>query len=869
MKTLSRPYSLALTLLLGSLGLSGCGGALSFPDAVVGSQVQGPPMQGIVYGGHAPIVGAHVYVLQPGTSGYGSAATSLLGKVGSTTVTSASGSAITENVNDPNVPAGAKYVTSDSSGAFNLTGGYSCVVNQPVYLYSYGTSASTVTSLPTNVTETITGITVSGVTADTNGNATYVITLSKALPLTAGEGVTINGLTGNLSILNNIPLAPTVATQGTTFTVSATAVYGTYTFQTGGGFFGQGQTQTFFDTVGTGAYTATAGPVGNDGKGDDNGGANRNSENGDTSTGTGPFGSGGTATASETTPSTKTTNPQLELATLGICPSSGNFSTSGNGALSFVNMNEVSTVATAYTFQPFTVASNNNAWDIGTSGSTQALLGIANAAQTAAQLYDIQGANLISTVTNDGEGHLANVKTAGTNGTPNTGNGTVPQATIDSLANILAACIDSTPLTGGFLSTECTTLFNTATDNGQTIASGDTAPTDTATAAINIARYPSGNHGGTVDPTYVSDIFGIPSGIVPYVPDLTSAPNDWTIAITYSGGNIGEANVLSPHNVAVDGSGNIYHANFTTKSFTVLNPLGVPVTLTTPTTLDDPTSVALDSTSTNVWLANQNAAANTTTVTRCTITGADCVSIALGSGLTEAQDAEVDANGNIWATAANNDVGGGLVEISSATTPTVLSHVTTTLNEPTGFSIANGTNGLIWVGDTADTSDISHCTATACTNVGNVGSKTENTAIDSSGDIWVAGDDTVAAIASGTFTPLTGSPFATGLGQINDGMAIDGNNTVWVANNGAGTVLEFSATNGGTTPVGAVLEVSPAQGYTASNNIAPEGIAVDPSGNVWYDDTANGDIVELVGAGAPTVMPLSFAVANGKLGAKP
>jgi hypothetical protein len=797
-------------------------------------------MQGVVYGGHAPIVGAHVYVLQPGTTGYGSAATSLLGKVGSTTVTSASGYAITENVNDPNVPAGAKYETSDSSGAFNLTGGYSCTANQPVYLYSYGTSASTVTNLPPVTTSTEfapSQIVVSNTTAtgNSNGTATYTVTVSPTESLTAGQSVTLSGFGGNdgFQIIDGAQTVSAAGLTSTTFSFTATDPVA-------------------FSFRGNNTFDIPDGTY---------------------STNNNGFGRNGEVTVTVTTPAKTTTNPQLELATLGICPSSGNFSTSGNGALSFVYMNEVSTVATAYTFQPFTVASNNNAWDIGSSGSTQALLGIANAARTAAQLYDIQGANLISTATNEGEGHLANFKTNGTTGTPNTGNGTVPQATIDSLANILAACIDSTPLTGGELSTECTTLFNTATDNGQTIASGDTAPTDTATAAINIARYPAGNNSGTVDPTYVSDIFGVASSIVPYAPNLASAPNDWTIAITYTGTTIGEANTLSPHNIAVDGSGNIFHANFAADTFTELSPLGVPIAITAPTTgtLNGPTSIALDSTSSNVWLANDGPNQNGTTVARCTVTGANCIATALGSNLTATQDAEIDAAGNIWATAADigNNSSGGLVEMSSGTTPTVLHTFTNNLSEPTGMSIAAGTNGLIWLGDTLSTSDISHCTTAGCTEVGNiVGSKTENTAIDSSGNIWAAGDDTVAAIKSGTFTSLSGSPITTGLGQINDGLAIDGNNTVWVANNGSDTVLVFSATNGGTTEVGAVGEVSPDKGYKSSTDLAPEGIAVDPSGNIWYD-TTNGGIVELVGAGAPTVTPLSSAVANSKLGAKP
>jgi hypothetical protein len=818
------------------MALVGCAGSTNFPDSVPSSSADGPAISGVSYGGHAPIQGQHVYLLQPGTTGYGSAATSLLGNNNATS--GSGGFALTADVNDPNVPVGAKFETTASDGSFNFTGAYKCTVGQPVYIYAWGGNIGPTTT-PNSTTFTISSIKV---TPTTNGMATYAFTINSTQALAAGAAVTIAGLNDDFNNSINNPSGDDFAVLNGNQTVLASPA----------------PTATTFSITATDDFTFEfLGfiPV--------------NETNAGGTFGTNDIGTGGTVTATSSTTNPATNNASIALlATLGNCPSSGNFSTpgTGNGDLQFVFMNEVSTVATAYTFQPFTLATNNDAWHIGTTGGAQAQLAIANAANTAAQLYNIQG-NGPSSTTADGEGHLANATT------PN-GNGTVPQTTIDTLADIIAACVDSTPGSGSTPSAPCSSIFNIATDNGET---GGTAPTDTATAAINIARYPDGNQGagrGNVDATFASDLFAIPTGTVPYTPELAKAPNDWTLAITYTGGTIAAANALSPHNIAVDGSGNIYHADFSTNTFTVLSPLGVPTVITKPTTLNGPTSIALDSTSANVWLANQNTNTNTTTVTRCTIAGTDCVATALGSNLSEAQDAEIDAAGNIWVTAAdtgnNDNVGGGLVEMSSATTPAVQHAFTTNLDEPTGLSIAPGAGGLIWVADTNEGNDISRCTTTptaVCTVNGGVGTKNENTAIDSSGNIWVAGDDSVAAITK-TFAALGGSPVDTGLNNINDGLAIDGNNTVWVANNGSDTVIAFSATNDGTTPVGTVVEVSPKQGYTSS--LSPEGIAVDPSGNVWYDTTnGNGGIVELVGAGAPTVTPLSFAVANSKLGTKP
>ena len=80
------------------------------------------------------------------------------------------------------------------------------------------------------------------------------------------------------------------------------------------------------------------------------------------------------------------------------------------------------------------------------------------------------------------------------------GNGIVPQTRINTLANILASCINSTgAITGPATPTTCYTLFNNSMSNGTT----GTIPTDTAAAAINIAHYPA---------LHISALYGLVSG---------------------------------------------------------------------------------------------------------------------------------------------------------------------------------------------------------------------------------------------------------------------------------------------------------------------------------------------------------------------
>ncbi len=358
MKLSSPSSSFAIALLLGTLTLVGCGGALNFPDSVASTQAAGPPVQGSVFGGHAPIQGAHVYLLQPSVTAYGGVATSLLGNNGAT---SANGYALTADVSDPHVPVGSEYVTSDSGGYFNLTGAYTCQVGQPVYIYAWGGNIGPTSGTPTTYTFNISQITVTNATFGTGGTATYTFTINSTQALPVGQSVTVgnlyigNGHGGdNWSILDGTQTVLASPAPGvTTFSFTATNAF-TYFFGSANG------------NITNGTYART---------------------------GTNGIGSSATVTAtlSLTTNPPAQNNAIVELATLGNCPSSGNFSTAGDGALSFVFLNEVSTVATAYTFQPFTLASNNDAWHVGTDGTLQALLGMYNAADTAAQLYNIQG----------------------------------------------------------------------------------------------------------------------------------------------------------------------------------------------------------------------------------------------------------------------------------------------------------------------------------------------------------------------------------------------------------------------------------------------------------------------------------------------
>jgi hypothetical protein len=115
----------SLARVLSVIALSGRAGFEDATFPTTTQQVSPGPFQGCVFGGQTPIVGAHVFVMEAlstGTapSGYAGTSKSLISK----------GSLDGTN--------GFKYVMTDATGSFNVSGDYTCDVGQPVYLYSPG-----------------------------------------------------------------------------------------------------------------------------------------------------------------------------------------------------------------------------------------------------------------------------------------------------------------------------------------------------------------------------------------------------------------------------------------------------------------------------------------------------------------------------------------------------------------------------------------------------------------------------------------------------------------------------------------------------------------------------------------------------------
>lgn len=247
------------------------------------------------------------------------------------------------------------------------------------------------------------------------------------------------------------------------------------------------------------------------------------------------------------------------LAALGNCPTSGSFALSTPTLI----INEVTTVAAAYATAGFAT----DATHIGSSGTTQALVGIQNAFANAA--------------------NLANLSTGAALTTNPAGTGTVPKAEINTLANILASCVNST----GSASTSCSTLFA----NARSAGTSGTVATDTATAAINIAHHPgnAGNNPGT----NVAALYALATSLPPFQPALSAQPADFSIAIVF-------INNSSYIPVAIDAFGDAWFPGHNSViEYSSSGALLSPANGFTGGGLSNPISISIDPTE-NVWLAN-------------------------------------------------------------------------------------------------------------------------------------------------------------------------------------------------------------------------------------------------------------------------
>lgn len=258
------------------------------------------------------------------------------------------------------------------------------------------------------------------------------------------------------------------------------------------------------------------------------------------------------------TPIGGTANSNLKLM-VGLGPCNANYP-------GFINLNELTTVATVYALSGFmTGPANIGAPASNTQGLTNAFVAI---------------------------NKLVDVATGQVSGPALPAGATLPATEINALGNILQNCVNS----GGGSASDTTDGLTNGTPCGKLfyLTNTGTAPTDTVTATLNIAQNPGLN---------VAKLNALQASSPAFSPALSvnASPAAWTIAISYTGGGLN-----TPTAIANDANGNVWVANGGNSSVTELNNSGSAVSPSSGFTaggIDSPNSIAVDQAG-SVWVTN-------------------------------------------------------------------------------------------------------------------------------------------------------------------------------------------------------------------------------------------------------------------------
>ena len=273
------------------------------------------------------------------------------------------------------------------------------------------------------------------------------------------------------------------------------------------------------------------------------------------------------------------------MVALGACGNLNN--------IAHIHMNELTTVAAVWALAPFMSGNTQAFQNVGTSSTNITGLQMAFAAA----------------------GEVTNISTGALPGTLPAG-AVLQQDEVNTVADLLEACINSIDGSGNSASANCTNLFSNAPSQ-----SGD--PVDTITAAMNIAQNPARNVG-----------LLLTSNTATFQPVVPS-PTAFLIAIQYTGSGL-----AAPTAIAADQSGQIWVTNSGVNAVSRFDNLGNAQAATS--LAGAPGGVAID-TNGNAWVT-----ASDNTVYEVNSSGMLTVTTLTGNGLNLPTGIAIDPNNNIW-----------------------------------------------------------------------------------------------------------------------------------------------------------------------------------------------------------------------------
>lgn len=535
---------------------------------------------------------------------------------------------------------------------------------------------------------------------------------------------------------------------------------------------------------------------------------------------------------------TNKANPNLILMTaLGSCNALGS---------SPVVVNEATTIASAWATSPFAandvLTGNNSYFYLGTSSTN--LAGLANAFAAVNNLVDISTGKVRYTVP--------------------AGNASVPYVEINTLADFLNACAESSGGVEGDGSA-CGTLFNVTDVLHNHAAFNSIAPADTLQAAFNFAQHPVSNYGYALGDAAV--LLALAKSTSPFQPILQASPNDWSLSLNYtSGGGLSSSSTVG--SFALDATGNLWITDTSASSVIEWNAFGAAISPSTGYAAGGG-PIAIDATG-NVWISGKGSLIELTSL-GFPLPWSPFGGVANGGG-----DIAIDAQSNLWITNTNgvnafNDLG------------LQLSPVDGFINNGVAALSAVGidSSNNVWVGTTdahlAELSNPGGQLVTASSIL--TGAIAPQISADASGNVWIVISGNVCqippyggkgAILQPACYPEDQNPPNGLLLSKPRGIAMDGAGVVWIAGQGGGLNQGGTSIPPGVLPLAPNLSGVASAFPLASTSLAagPLRVAVDGAGNVWVL-LANNTVTEYIGVATPVVTPLALGAQTKKLAAKP
>jgi streptogramin lyase len=420
---------------------------------------------------------------------------------------------------------------------------------------------------------------------------------------------------------------------------------------------------------------------------------------------------------------------------------------------------------------------------------------------------------------------LANFSTGASPGAGLPSTLAVPTTKLNSLANVLASC------TGG--SGSCAGLFSAA-------AFGSSVPSNTLDAALNIARAPAAN---------VAAIYALAAANPAFSPALTAAPPDWMLHNTISGGGMN-----SPASLGVDAAGNVWASNYfnTVSEFSpagAVFPAGI-----SGSGINESYGMALDVQG-NVWIANEQTTSQSGTgdITELNSSGQPIATAITSGGIYFPLAVAADTNGNMWIA----DYGDSKVSLLSSSGSAISSASGwggTSLAFPVAVAVDADHNA--WVANQGGLLPVTKISAdgTEVTNYDCDCDGASGLATDQSGNVWIANYYGNSISEVNTCGKLEVDA-AMGGGLVRpQGIAVDGAGTVWVANYQGNSLSEL----GGSSSATAGTLLSPSTGFGADASLlAPYGVAIDASGNLWVTNSGKNALTQFIGVATPVKTPLA------------